>query len=137
MALEHSVLDEQKIIELLKEYWNISVVKAEKLPLGSANCYYVLSETQQYFLKEFQSDFKPADLQREADLANYLVEHGIPTARFIPTMSSKMYIEYQGHCICLEEYMEGMLLVDDIDSKKFLTKLFYTWKSYSQQVLFL
>lgn len=107
MALERSVLNEQKIIELLKEYWNISVVKAEKLPLGSANCYCVSSEIQQYFLKEFQSSFKADDLTREANLTNYLAEHDIATARFIPTISGKMYIEHRGYCICLEEYIEG------------------------------
>lgn len=122
MALEHSVLNEQKIIELLKEYWNISVVKAEKLPLGSANCYCVSSKTERYFLKEFQSNFKPEDLQRETDLANYLVKHGIPTARFIPTMSSKMYIECQGHCICLEEYIEGQSFGYYDFPKEFLKK---------------
>ena len=106
MALEHSVLDEQKIIKLLKEHWNISAVHVEKMPLGSANCYCVSSEKEQYFLKEFQSDFQADDLTREADLTNYLVDHGIPTARFITTISGKMYIEYQEHCICLEEYIE-------------------------------
>lgn len=29
MALEHSVLNEQKIVELIKEYWNISVVQVD------------------------------------------------------------------------------------------------------------
>lgn len=107
MALEHSVLNEQIIIDLLKEHWNISVVQAEKMPLGSANCYCVSSEKEQYFLKEFQSDFQADDLVREANLTSYLLEHGIPTARFITTISGKMYIEYQKHCICLEEYIEG------------------------------
>lgn len=90
MALERSVLNEQIIIELLKEHWNISVVRAEKMPLGSANCYCVSSEKEQYFLKEFQSDFQADDLVREANLTSYLLEHGIPTARSIATISGKM-----------------------------------------------
>lgn len=107
MALEHSVLNEQIIIELLKEHWNISAVQTKKMPLGSANCFCVSSEKEQYFLKEFQSDFQADDLTREANLTNYLLEHGIPTAKFIATISGEMYIEYQEHCICLEEYIEG------------------------------
>lgn len=122
MALEHSVLNEQIIIELLKKTWGKSVVKAEKMPLGSANCYCVSSEKEQYFLKEFQSSFQIDDLTREVKLTKYLLEHGIPTTRFIPTISGKMYLEYQGHCICLEEYIEGTQFDYSNFPKEFLKK---------------
>ena len=49
MALENSVLNEQKIIELLREHWDKLVMKVEKMPLGSANCYCGSSESEQYF----------------------------------------------------------------------------------------
>ncbi len=122
MALEHSVLNEQKIVELIKEYWNISVVQVEKMPLGSANCYRVTGESDCYFLKEFQSDFQSEDLIREAELTTFLVRHGIPTAQFIPTTDGKMHIVYQGHCICIEEYMEGTQFGYNDFPKAFLTK---------------
>lgn len=122
MALEHSVLNEQIIIELLKENWGQSVLKAEKMPLGSANCYRVIGNSECYFLKEFQSSFKPEDLIREAELTNYLVERGIPTTRFIPTISGEMYVKYQGHCICLEEYIEGTQFNYSNFPKEFLKK---------------
>lgn len=107
MALEHSVLNEQKIVELIKEYWNISVVQVEKMPLGSANCYRITGESDCYFLKEFQSEFQSEDLIREAQLTTFLAKHGIPTAQFIPTTDGKMHIVHQGHCICLQEYIDG------------------------------
>ncbi len=122
MALEHSVLNEQIIIELSKEHWGESVLKVEKMALGSANCYCVTGNSDCYFLKEFQSSFKPEDLIREAELTNYLAEHGIPTTRFIPTISGDMYLEYQGHCICLEEYIEGTQFDYSNFPKEFLKK---------------
>ena len=122
MALENSVLNEQKIIELLREHWDKLVMKVEKMPLGSANCYCVSSESEQYFLKEFQSGFQTDDLMREAKLTKYLLEHGIPTTRFIPTISGEMYLEYQGHCICLEEYIEGTQFHYSNFPKEFLKK---------------
>ncbi len=122
MALERSLLNEQLILKLLKEHWNIPATQAEKLPLGSANCYRVSSEKEQYFLKEFQSDFQADDITREASLTNYLLEHGIPTARFLPTISGQMYIIYEGHCICLEEYIVGKPFGYYDFPKKFLKK---------------
>lgn len=122
MALEHSVLNEQKIVALLKEYWGVSVMKVEKMPLGSANCYRVTNSSEKYFLKEFQSSFQSEDLIREAELTNYLAEHDIPTARFVPTKDGEIYIEFQGHCICVEEYIEGEQFGYYDFPKKFLKK---------------
>lgn len=122
MALEHSVLNEQKIVALLKEYWGVSVMKVEKMPLGSANCYRVTNSSEKYFLKEFQSSFQSEDLIREAELTNYLAEYDIPTARFVPTKDGEKYIEFQGHCICVEEYIEGEQFGYYDFPKKFLKK---------------
>lgn len=107
MALEKSILTQESITTLLKEHYGIEVASVEKLRLGSANCYRVFDGSQYFFLKEFQHGFSCEDLTREAQLVNFLSEHGIPVARFLFTKSSESYILFKDHLICLEEYISG------------------------------
>ncbi len=107
MALEKSSLDFDKISELLLKHYDIRVDSAEKMDFGTANCFRISSEDKLYFLKEFQSGFEIGNLIREAALVNYLYEKQIPVARFIFTNDQKEYIVYDGHLICLQEYIVG------------------------------
>lgn len=108
MALEKSVLNLEAITSLLKTHYNLVVVDAQKLKLGTANCYCICTTDNRFFLKEFQSHFCQADLLREARLANYLKNNGLPTARFIPSCSGDYFFRHRNHLICLEEFLDGI-----------------------------
>ena len=107
MALEQSVLTADIIRTLLGEYYGLQMRSAERLPLGSANCYRVQTESGTVFLKEFQSGFSRENLLREAELVCHLKENGIPTAQFLHTQDGEPCLTYEGHLICLQEYVEG------------------------------
>jgi len=107
MALQNSVLSNQRITEQLKLHYNLIVQDVCQLAMGSANCYVVSSDSQKYFLKEFQKGFTLEDLAREATLADFLIEQGIPTAKFYRTKEGHPGFLYNDTLICLEEYLEG------------------------------
>lgn len=107
MSLERTVLDENSIKNVLKHYYGINVSNIKKTSLGTANCYIVSEGMNKFFLKEFQSDFRSEDLLREAEIVEYLANNGIPTAKYIKTISNKFFVEYSEHLICLEEYIDG------------------------------
>lgn len=123
MALEASVLDPARIRALVNKEYGIEVQRAERLPLGTANCYRLYTSNQSYFLKEFQSSMQETALLREADLTRRLAERGIRTAQFIRTKSGGPFIVEQGHLICLQEYIEGTAYGYDDFPKELLMEM--------------
>ena len=107
MALEKSVLTQASITCLLREHYGLQVQSAQKTALGSANCYRVSCGEGMFFLKEFQSRFSSEDLRREAELCNFLCTRNFPAARFLYTKSGAVYMEYQGHLLCMETFIDG------------------------------
>ena len=107
MALQKSVLNKEIISQQLKLHYHVSVREVQHLKMGSANCYVIFSDAGRYFLKEFQKGFSMEDLMREADLADFLIAHGIPTARFYKTKDGFPGLIYNNSLICLEEFIEG------------------------------
>ena len=137
MALEKSVLTDTIISELLMEYYGIHFVSAQKLELGTANCYRVFDGNKYYFFKEFQSSFLASDVIREAELLEYLRSSDIPTTRFYKTLQDEYFIKYENHLICLEEYIEGQAYnYDNLPChllpqvSKMLGKLHYVLRDY-------
>ncbi len=107
MALEKSVLTDNIISDLLKQYYGLPFVSAQRLGLGTANCYRVFDGEKYYFLKEFQSSFLENNIIREAKLLEFLSDTDIPITKFYKTIQNNYVIKYQNHLICLEEYIEG------------------------------
>ena len=108
MALEPTILNEERIADLLRTHYGMTCTGASRLPLGSANCYRVTDGEECYFLKEFQSDFSADDLVREAGVVDYLASRGIPVARFLPTAQGEWLVRYEGRLIALSEYVQGI-----------------------------
>lgn len=108
MALERSLLGEREIISLCREHYGLRISSAERLALGTANCYRVSDGSGYYFLKEFQSGFGAEALMREAALTDFLAGAGIPTARFIRASDGHPYVRISGRFVCLEEYIDGI-----------------------------
>lgn len=138
MALEKSVLTDTIISDLLLKHYGIYFVSAQRLELGTANCYRVFDGNKFYFLKEFQSSFLENDVIREAELLEFLVKSDIPTTRFYKTFQNEYVIKYENHLICLEEYVEGQAYnYDDLPCHllpqvgRMLGKLHYALRNYS------
>ena len=72
MALQPTVLTPKHIHDLLLRHYGISATTAERLPLGTANCYHITDGEKSYFLKEFQSNFCEDDILREVGVVEHL-----------------------------------------------------------------
>ena len=108
MALEHSVLTEQIITELVREHYEINLQTIQRMKLGSANCYDVSDGKNRYFLKEFQSKFSVDDLIHEASVVNFLAAHDFPTYRIFRIKNGDPGFLHEGHLICLETFISGV-----------------------------
>ncbi len=108
MALEHSILTDEELAELLRSHYGIYAAEIHRLPLGSANCYRVDARDARYFCKEFQSGFAPADLAAEAALVRFLGEHGIPVAPFVYTNAGEPYVMFRQRCISVTAFAAGI-----------------------------
>lgn len=108
MSLEKTVLDKDVIKQLAKQHYQLNIENVRKTNLGTANCYILTDKNNRYFLKEFQSNFCSDDLVREANVVNYLSNKGVPTAKYIKTLSDRLFIVYKNHLVCLEEYIDGI-----------------------------
>ena len=71
MALEKSVLTDNRIREILRQY-GLTMTASRKLPMGSANCYEIRCEEGSFFLKEYQSEISRGEVEREAAVTEYL-----------------------------------------------------------------
>ncbi len=123
MALEKTVLSQQSICDLLKQKYDITVTDIKRLPLGSANCYRISDGRKNYFLKELQSKFSVDTIAQEANLVNFLAQGGIPVARFYKTLQNETAFTYEGHVICLEDFVDGQAYGYDDMPELFLPKV--------------
>ena len=108
MALEPTVLTPKRIHDLLLRHYGISSTAAERLPLGTANCYRITDGEKSYFLKEFQGDFGEDDILREVGVIEHLAAHGIPVARFFSTLDGAWLVHCEGHLLALSDYVQGI-----------------------------
>ncbi|WP_026527532.1 phosphotransferase [Butyrivibrio sp. VCD2006] len=139
MALEKSVLNNEKMSLILRDEYGLHLIKNKNLALGSANCYKVQCEEGDFFFKEYQSDFTPDMVCREADITAYLISKDFPVAEFVKTKDGNSCIVYEGHVISVQNFIEGKSYLNDlphsilIQSAKYLGKLHMLLKDYPME----
>lgn len=114
MSLEKSVLDIDKMRDILSQEYGFHLIDSKRLALGSANCYKVCCKEGDFFFKEYQSNFTKETVDREAGIVEYLSSKDYPVAVFIKTVNEQNCIEYEGHVISIQEYIEGQTYLNDL-----------------------
>ena len=138
MALEKSVLSENQIRDIVEQY-GLTMQSVRKLPFGSANCFAVRCSEGMFFLKEFQSEFTRAEVEREAAVTEYLRGKDFPVARFLKTVDGRTCIEAEGHILSVQEYIEGETYLNDLphpllmESARYLGMLHAALKDYPME----
>lgn len=103
--LEDTILNEEKIKEILKEKYFILVRKVKKINRGSANIY-VINEDE-YVLKEFQAEISKEDINKEIEVINYLRKKNFKVPEYIKTKDDKDSILYHNKIIILQRFIQG------------------------------
>ena len=114
MALEKSILNNEKIYDLLAKEYGFHLKDANPFGVGSANCFKVNCEEGTFFLKEFQSEYLMKEIEKEAALVAFLAEKDFPVASFRQTLSGKFGTEYEGHVISVQDFIEGRSYLNDM-----------------------
>lgn len=99
-------MDEQKALELLNQNYPIQFSKAEFLRDGGCISYCAVSGGEKYLFKIVKTAFLETAKQ-SADIMNYLLVHGFPVPRIIPTINGKPYELSAGTMFILFEFIEG------------------------------
>ena len=140
MPLEKSVLDSEKIRDILAGEYGLHLIDSKSLALGSANCHKVHCKEGDFFFKEYQSDFKKETVDREAEIVEYLSSKDFPVAVFVKTVNDQNCIVYEGHVISIQEYLEGQTYLNDLprpllmESAKYLGMMHSLLKGYPMEV---
>ena len=140
MSLEKSVLDIDKMRDILSREYGLHLIESKSLALGSANCYKVHCKEGDFFFKEYQSDFSKETVAREAGIVEYLSSKDYPVAVFIKTVNDQNCIVYEGHVISIQEYIEGQTYLNNLPhtilkkSAKYLGIMHSLLKDYPMEV---
>lgn len=106
--IEKSVLTNNKIKEILKKEYNLSITKIEHEDRGSSNIYYVYDEkNRKYVLKEFESRCTEEKILKEAEIISFVKDRGINVPNYIKTKDNGYYIKYNDRIIILMDYIDG------------------------------
>lgn len=108
MSIEKSVLTLDEIEILIKDRYAIkNVLDIIHIDNSSANCYHIICNDRQYFLKEIQSNYSLEKVKNECKINYFLKERDIPTTEFYKTLNGEYLWEYKNHVFHLQPYIDG------------------------------
>ena len=97
-------INDNELRNWINDVYDLGIDKVEKTELGSANCYYLYSNSnERYFLKEFQEKITYENLEEEIKICKYLNENGIGTVKHYPIPIHKQEA-YRNSKISKESY---------------------------------
>lgn len=99
-------MDEQKVLELLNTYYFIKFTTVTFLRDGGCISYIAESNSEKYLLKIVKPAFYDT-VRQSTDIMNYLLAHGFPVPRIIPSVSGKLYEFTEEMIFLLFEFIEG------------------------------
>lgn len=136
MALEKTVLSMERMQDILVAEYGFHLIENYSLAFGTANCFKIHCAEGDFFLKEYQSQFTLADVEREAALVSFLGSKGFPVAHFVKTTDGKNGITVNGHAIGIQEFVTGKTYQNNLphplllESAKYLGMMHRDLKDY-------
>lgn len=103
--IEETVFTNEKIIDVVKNIYNIDVYQVEKLNRGSANLY-SLNENK-YIFKEFQTKYTKEEIDKEIIIINHLKEDDIPVPEYVKTISGEYSFVYENRIVIMQKFIDG------------------------------
>lgn len=101
--IENSVLNNEKIVELVREKYNIEINQITKLNRGSANLYSL--NDNEYILKEFQSKYTRDEIEKEIKIINHLQKDNIPVPDYLKTIDGNYSFIYEEKVIIMQKFI--------------------------------
>lgn len=138
MGIQNSSLNAETIKEILKDNYNIQVLKVEEINRGTANIFKInASDDKQYILKEFSEGRTKESVIKETDIINFLKDKNIKVPIYIKSKKNDFYIEHNNRIIILQEFIDGYTMENNtgdyqktIESATILGKMTKALKEY-------
>lgn len=93
--------------ELYKRY-RIKVNNIEIVNKGTANIYKIISDKENFILKEFQSKYLQDDVLKEINAIEYLKENTkIPLPTYLKNNNNEFYFEHKGRIVVIQNFIDG------------------------------
>ena len=103
--IEETVFNNELLIEVIKEKYNINKFDVKKLNRGSANLYSLNNDT--YVLKEFQSKYTKEEIEKEIAIINHLKNNEVLVPEYISTINNEYSFVFKGKVITLQKFLDG------------------------------
>lgn len=132
-----SNLDNEKIIEILKENYNIVPNSIKEINRGTANIFKIETDNKSNILKEFKKNRTEDLVKKEINIINFLRKKDIKVPKYIKTVEENYYIVCDGRIIILQEYIDGYTMENNtgnyekvIESANILGKIVKALEDY-------
>lgn len=110
MGIQKSNLDHQKIIEILKQEYNINCNKITKIDTGTANLFKIETDNVSYILKEFNENIRKETVEKEITMINFLRERNIRVPEYIKLKNSNFYMQHRNNIIIVQKFVDGFMI---------------------------
>lgn len=137
MGIQKSNLDEITIKRILKDNYEINVLKTEEINRGTANIFKITTKENKYILKEFSEGRTEESVIKETKIINFLKNKNIKVPVYIRTINNSFYIKFENRIVILQEYIDGYTMENNtgdynktIESATILGKLTKELKVY-------
>ena len=108
MPVENSVFGKlNDVSNFILNNYGFLPTQVTKLSRGSANCFKIVHENKNFFLKELQEKFTRESLEREIALCQIIKRSGIPTSEFVKTVNGGYICEESGHLLHMQIFIDG------------------------------
>ena len=108
MPVENSVFEKlDDVSNFILNNYGFLPTQVTKLSRGSANCFKIVHENKNFFLKELQEKFTRESLEREIALCQLIKHGGIPTSEFVKTVKGGYICEESGRLLHMQIFIDG------------------------------
>lgn len=109
MPVEYSVLNSESIADILMKEWKICVSSITAVQDCTANCFIINTDSNKYFLKEFQQAYDIERAVSEERLLSFLKKQNFPSSVVIPTVNRKGFVQLGGRILQLQKFFKGVV----------------------------
>ncbi len=139
MGIERTKLNEEKIKNILKREYGMTVSSIEKIERGTSNLFKINANNKNYILKEFISKRKKETIFKEIDIINFLKQKNINVPKYVKTSQGDYYTQNEGRIIIVQEYIDGYTIENNsgeykqvIECANILGKLIKAFMDYPE-----
>ena len=114
MEIQKTNLNIDKIKNILKNQYNIEVIKITKIDRGTSNIFKIESTSNKYILKEFIRGRTKETILKEIKIINFLRQRGINVPKYIKNLNNNFYTVNEKRILTVQEFINGYTVNNNV-----------------------